>query len=138
MAGRFTILSDTPRGILSREERAEGGRVLSDLQLDRAFRTICPDSIYREAFLNVLLTPLTDPDEIRERQRILAVFREKPQLLERLIEEVRRLLLTKKSWDEERSRLMHARHVNPQDKSLVLWVARENLVLTAHFLRTGR
>ena len=135
MAGRFTILSDTPRGILSREERAEGSRVLSDLQLDRAFRTICPDSIYREAFLNVLLTPLTDPDEIRERQRILAVFREKPQLLERLIEEVRRLLLTKKSWDEERSRLMHARHVNPQDKSLVLWVARENLVLTAHFLR---
>lgn len=135
MADRFTILGDKPRGILSREERERGMAVIADLQIDRAFRTICPDSMYREAFLSVLATPLTNPDEIRERQRIVKYFHANPQTLEGMIEVIRRLLLTKNQWDSERSRLMASRRVDPQDKSLVLWVARENLVLTAHFAR---
>ncbi|MCR5681006.1 MAG: hypothetical protein K6G29_01035 [Clostridiales bacterium] len=135
MADRYTILGERPRGILSREERDRGMAVIADLQIDRAFRTICPDSMYRESFLSVLATPLTDPDEIRERQRIARYFHENPQTLDRVIEVIRRLLLSKNQWDAERSRLMASRRVDPQDKNLVLWVARENLVLTAHFAR---
>ncbi len=135
MGERFTILANHPRGILSREERDAGQSVLSDLQIDRAMRTVCPEYTLRDAFLSVLLTPLTDPEEIVERQRILRLFFETPELLDRLTEALRRVLMTKNSWDAERSRLMASRRVNPQDKSLVLWVARENLVLTAHFTR---
>jgi DNA mismatch repair ATPase MutS len=135
MAQRFTLLGEHPRGILDRAERDAGDRTVKDLQIDRAFRIICPDSMYREDFLSVLRTPLTDPDEIRERQRILRIFHETPAFLDKLIEVVRRILLTKNMWDSERSRLMASRRVNPQDKNLVLWVARENLVLTAHFLK---
>ena len=135
MAERFSILGEHPRGVMSRAERDAGDRTLKDLQIDRAFRLICPDSMYREDFLGVLRAPLTDPDEIRERQRILKIFLETPAYLDKLIEVVRRILLTKNMWDSERSRLMASRRVNPQDKNLVLWVARENLILTAHFLR---
>ena len=135
MGERFTVIGEHPRGILDREEREAGDKILKDLQIDRAFRTICPESMYREDFLNVLRTPLTDPDEIRERQRVLKTFHANPAFLDCLIEVVRKLLLTKNMWDSERSRLMASRRVNPQDKNLMLWVARENLVLTAHFLR---
>ena len=135
MAERFTILYDRPRVILSREEREAGERVITDLQIDRAMRTVCPEYTYREAFCSTLCTPLTNPDEIAERQRIIRFFTEKPALLERLTEQLRRVLMTKNAWDAERARLMASRRVNPQDKSLVLWVARENLVLTAHFTR---
>ena len=135
MADRFTITAEKPRGILSREERTAGAKTLADLQIDRAFRTICPDSMYREAFLSILLTPLKNQEEILERQRIIQFFAETPQSLDRLIDSLRRLLMTKNQWDAERSRLMSSRRVNPQDKSLMLWVARENLVLTAHFTR---
>lgn len=135
MAERFTLIWAHPRGIMDRSERDEGDKILRDLQIDRAFRIICPESMYREDFLAVLRRPLTDPDEIRERQRVLKTFHANPAFLDRLIEVVRKLLLTKNMWDSERSRLMASRRVNPQDKNLMLWVARENLVLTAHFLR---
>lgn len=135
MEERFSIISEHHRGVLDRAERDAGDRLLKDLQIDRAFRIICPDSMYREDFLNVLRKPLTDPDEIRERQRVIRTFHKNPAFLDRLIEVVRRILLTKNMWDSERSRLMASRRVNPQDKNLMLWVARENLVLTAHFLK---
>ena len=60
MAERFTILCEHPRGILDRAEREAGNRTLKDLQIDRAFRLICSDSMYRESFLSVLRTPLFD------------------------------------------------------------------------------
>lgn len=135
MAERFTILCEHPRGIPDRAEREAGNRTLKDLQIDRAFRLICSDSMYRESFLSVLRTPLRDPGEIRERQRILKYFHDTPGFLDKLTELVRKILLTKHMWDSERSRLMASRRVNPQDKTLVLWVARENLILTSHFLK---
>lgn len=135
MSERLSILWNKPRGILSRAEKDEGHRTIVDLQIDRAFRTICPDTIIREAFLSVLLTPLTDIDEIVKRRKTIEIFSESPQLLDRLIELVQRLAVTKKSWDLERSRILASGNVNPQDKSLVLWTARGNLELTAHFLR---
>ena len=135
MGERFTLIGEHPRGVLDRTERDAGDKLLKDLQIDRAFRIICPESMYREDFLSVLRTPLTDPDQIRERQRVLQTFHKDPAFLDRLIEVVRKILLTKNMWDSERSRLMASRRVNPQDKNLVLWVARENLVLTCHFLR---
>ena len=60
MAERFTILCEHPREILDRAEREAGNRTLKDLQIDRAFRLICSDSMYRESFLSVLRTPLRD------------------------------------------------------------------------------
>ena len=135
MSERFTILWNTPRGILSREEKDAGMCVLSDLQIDRAFRRICPDTMLREAFLSVLLTPLTDPGEIGERVKVIRTFAEKPELLNKLTELIRRLMMVKNAWDSERSRLFASRRVNPQDKSLLLWTSRETLVLTARFVR---
>ncbi|MBQ4354534.1 MAG: hypothetical protein IJC71_06540 [Clostridia bacterium] len=135
MAERLTILWKTPRPVLSRAEKEEGHRTVTDLQIDRAFRLICPDTMIREAFLSALLTPLTDPDDILERQKIIAFFHESPQLLDRLTELVRRIAMTKNAWDSERSRLLASRTVNPQDKSMLLWTARGTLILTAHFFR---
>ncbi len=135
MSERLTILWNNPRGVLSREEKDGGMGVIQDLQIDRAFRLICPDTMLREAFLSVLLTPLTDPDEIGERVKVIREFTAKPELLNKLTELIRRLLMVKNSWDSERSRLFASRRVNPQDKSLLLWTSRETLVLTAHFVR---
>ena len=137
MAGRYSILWENERGVLTREEKDEGRRVITDLQLDRAFRLICPDNMIREAFLSVLLTPLTEVGEIEKRRAVVGEFHRSPGLLDKLTELIRRLAVTKNSWDSERSRLMASRRVDPKDKSLVLWVARENLVLTAHFVRIG-
>ena len=108
---RFTLIWAHPRGIMDRSERDEGDKILRDLQIDRAFRIICPESMYREDFLAVLRRPLTDPDEIRERQRVLKTFHANPAFLDRLIEAERKLLLTKNMWDSERSRLMASRRV---------------------------
>lgn len=135
MAERITILWNKPRGVLTRAEKESGHRTITDLQIDRAFRLICPDTMIREAFLSALMTPLTDADEILQRQKIIEVFRESPQLLDRLIELVRRIAVTKNAWDSERSRLLSSRNVNPQDKSMILWTARGTLILTAHFVR---
>ncbi|MGN1345597.1 MAG: hypothetical protein ACI4V1_02330 [Eubacteriales bacterium] len=131
-----SLLWQKERGVLTREVRDAGKKVIVDLQVDRAFRTICPDTAIREAFLNVLLTPCTDPDEIQSRTAVLRDFARVPQMLEKLIELIRRILATKNAWDSERSRLYSTRRVNPQDKSAVLWAARENLIQTTHFLRT--
>ncbi|MBQ8185504.1 MAG: hypothetical protein IJ037_01375 [Clostridia bacterium] len=135
MSDRLTILWNKPRGVLSREEKDAGMAVIQDLQIDRAFRRICPDTMLREAFLSVLLTPLTDENEIAARVKVVQEFAEKPALLDRLTELIRRLMMVKNSWDSERSRLFASRRVNPQDKSLLLWTSRETLVLTAHFVR---
>ncbi|MBQ2725567.1 MAG: hypothetical protein IJF78_07675 [Clostridia bacterium] len=135
MSERFTILWNTPRPVLSREEKDSGMAVIQDLQIDRAFRLICPDTMLREAFLSVLLTPLTDADEIACRVKVIREFAEKPALLDKLTELIRRLMMVKNQWDSERSRLFASRRVNPQDKSLLLWTSRETLVLTAHFVR---
>ena len=137
MSERLTILWNSPRGVLSREEKDSGMSVIQDLQIDRVFRLICPDTMLREAFLSVLLTPLTDPGEISQRVKVIRTFAEKPELLNKLTELIRRLMMVKNQWDSERSRLFASRRVNPQDKSLLLWTSRETLVLTAHFVRIG-
>ena len=131
----LSLLWKTERGVVTREMRDAGKKVITDLQIDRAFRTICPDTVIREAFLNVLLTPCTEIDEIRHRTAVLQEFVRVPQMLDKLIELVRRLLTSKNSWDSERSRLYSTRRVNPQDKSSVLWAAREGLILNVHFIR---
>ncbi len=131
----LSLLWKTERGVVTREMRDAGKKVITDLQIDRAFRTICPDTVIREAFLNVLLTPCTDIDEIRHRTAVLQEFVRVPQMLDKLIELVRRILTSKNSWDSERSRLYSTRRVNPQDKSSVLWAAREGLILNVHFIR---
>ncbi|MBP3294561.1 MAG: hypothetical protein J6N32_12475, partial [Clostridia bacterium] len=113
----LSLLWKTERGVVTREMRDAGKKVIIDLQIDRAFRTICPDTVIREAFLNVLLTPCTDIDEIQHRTAVLQEFVRVPQMLDKLIELVRRVLTTKNSWDSERSRLYSTRRVNPQDKS---------------------
>ncbi|MBR3998278.1 MAG: hypothetical protein IKI93_08040, partial [Clostridia bacterium] len=135
MAERSTILWEHPRGVLTRAEKEQGLGVISDLQIDRAFRLICPDPMLREAFLSVIATPLTDAAEIAERQKIIAFFRDNPALLSKLIDLVRRIAVTKNAWDAERSRLLQSRNINPTDKSMVLWSARGTLVLTAHYFR---
>lgn len=135
MAERSTILWEKPRGLLTRSEKEHGMSVISDLQIDRAFRLICPDPMIRESFFSVLAIPLTDVDEIHERQKIVKTFCENPQLLDRLIDLVRRIAVTKNAWDSERSRLLQSKNINPTDKSMVLWSARGTLVLTAHYLR---
>lgn len=132
----LSLLWKTERGVVTREMRDAGKKVIIDLQIDRAFRTICPDTVIREAFLNVLLTPCTDIDEIQHRTAVLQEFVRVPQMLDKLIELVRRVLTTKNSWDSERSRLYSTRRVNPQDKSSVLWAAREGLILNVHFIRS--
>ena len=123
MAERSTILWEKPRGLLTRAEKEHGMSVISDLQIDRAFRLICPDPMIRESFFSVLAIPLTDGDEIRERQKIIRTFHENPQLLDRLIDLVRRIAVTKNAWDSERSRLLQSKNINPTDKSMVLWSA---------------
>ncbi|MBR5313475.1 MAG: hypothetical protein IKU40_11415 [Clostridia bacterium] len=133
---KLSILWENERGVVTREVRDAGKKVIIDLQIDRVFRTVCPDTVIREAFLNVLLTPCTEISEIRNRTRVLNDFRRVPQMLDQLIELVRRIVMTKNTWDSERSRLYSTRRVNPQDKSSVLWAAREGLVLNAHFIRT--
>lgn len=133
---KLSILWQEERGVLTREVRDAGKKVIVDLQVDRSFRTICPDTTVREAFLNVLLTPCTDSAEIQNRVTVLNDFVRAPQMLEKLIELVRRIITAKNAWDSERSRLYSTRRVNPQDKSSVLWAAREGLVMNAHFIRT--
>ncbi len=136
MSDRLSILWENDRGVVARETRDAGKKVIIDLQIDRIFRTICPDTAVREAFLSVLLTPLTDISEIQKRIAVANEFVRAPQMLDRLIELVRRIVTAKNAWDSERSRMYSARRVNPQDKSSVLWAAREALILTAHFIRT--
>ena len=133
---KLSILWKEERGVVTREVRDAGKKVIVDLQVDRSFRTICPDTAVREAFLNVLLTPCTDIAEIQNRVGVLNDFVRAPQMLEKLIELVRRIITAKNAWDSERSRLYSTRRVNPQDKSSVLWAAREGLVMNAHFIRT--
>lgn len=135
MSERLTVLWKSARPLLTREEKDSGMAVIQDLQIDRAFRLICPDTMLREAFLSVLLTPLTDEEEISCRVKVIREFTEKPALLDKLTELIRRLMMVKNAWDSERSRLFASRRVNPQDKSLLLWTARETLILTAHFVR---
>ncbi len=133
---KLSLLWKEERGVLTREVRDAGKKVIIDLQIDRAFRTICPDTILREAFLNVLLTPSTDRDEIACRVAVLNECVRAPQMLDKLIELVRRILASKNAWDSDRARLHSTKRVNPQDKSSVLWSARELLVMTAHYVRT--
>ncbi|MGN1409147.1 MAG: hypothetical protein ACI4XJ_03125 [Eubacteriales bacterium] len=135
MSDRFTVLWEKEREVLSREERNRGAVSVIDLQIDRSFRTICPDPMLREAFLDVLVTPLQDENEIKKRCDVIREFKKTPELLVKLTELVRRLGVSKKAWDSERARLVSSRRTNPQDKSLSLLVAREQLVLSAHFLR---
>ena len=134
---KLSLLWNCERGVMTREMRDAGKKVITDLQIDRSFRLICPDTVIREAFLNVLLTPCTDIEEIRQRTAVLNEFVRVPQMLDKLIELVRRILVIKNSWDSERSRLYSTRRVNPQDKSSVLWTAREGLILNVHFLRAA-
>lgn len=137
MFDKLSVLWTHEHGITDRDRREAAKKVITDLQIDRVFRTICPDTVYREAFLSVLTEPLTDIDEIKKRTETLSSFREYPQLLDRLIELVRRMMTLKNGWDSERSRLFANRHVNQQDKNAVLWAARETLILTAHFIRSA-
>lgn len=132
---KLSILWEYDRGVMTREVRDAGKKVIIDLQVDRSFRTICPDTVIREAFLNVLLTPCTDITEIQKRIAVLNDFVRVPQMLDKLIELVRRIITAKNSWDAERSRLYSTRRVNSQDKSSVLWAAREALLLNVHFIR---
>lgn len=136
MSDRFTVLWEREREVLSREERNRGAVTVVDLQIDRSFRTICPDPMLREAFLDVLVTPLQDEGEIKRRTGVILEFKKTPELLVKLTELVRRLGVSKKAWESERARLVASRRTNPQDKSLALLVAREQLVLTSHFMRT--
>ena len=102
---KLSILWENERGVVTREVRDAGKKVIIDLQIDRVFRTVCPDTVIREAFLNVLLTPCTEISEIQNRTRVLNDFRRVPQMLDQLIELVRRIVMTKNTWDSERSRL---------------------------------
>ena len=133
---KLSILWENDRGVMTREVRDAGKKVILDLQIDRVFRTVCPDTVIREAFLNVLLTPCTEISEIRKRIAVLNECVRVPQMIDKMIELVRRIAMTKNTWDSERSRLYSTRRVNPQDKSSVLWAAREGLVLNAHFIRS--
>lgn len=137
MYDKLSILWTHEHGIASRERRDGAKKVITDLQIDRAFRTICPEALYREAFLSVLTEPLTDIEEIRKRTDVLSAFMDYPQLLDRLIELVRRMITLKNGWDSERSRLFANRRVKQQDKNAVLWAARETLILTSHFIRSA-
>ncbi|MBQ9997156.1 MAG: hypothetical protein IJP32_12335 [Clostridia bacterium] len=134
---KLSILWENDRGVVTRDVRDAGKKVIIDLQIDRAFRTICPDTVIREAFLNVLLTPCSEISEIRKRIAVLNECMRVPQMLDKLIELVRRIIMVKNTWDSERSRMYSTRRVNPQDKSSVLWAAREGLVLNAHFIRAA-
>lgn len=135
--GRGSILWEDGRRVLDRSERDVGMKVVSDLQLDRVLRTVCPDIVLREAFLSVLVSPCTESADINGRTAVLRTFRRIPQLVDTLIETVRHLCTVKNMWDSDRARIHARRAVNPNDRSELLWSARESLVQTAHFIGTA-
>lgn len=132
---RFSILWEKEIGVVTREEKSKGCDVIRDLQLDRAFRTICPDTIYRNAFLDIAAVPSKNVCEIKKRSEVIKEFAKTPAMLDKLTELIRHLLMTKTMWETERSRISSAKRANPNDKSLILWNSREQLVLTAHYIR---
>lgn len=135
MAQKISIAFETAPGMMTREERETGMKLLRDLQIDRAFRLICPDGTIRDAFLNILARPLPVMAETVRRQEAIRLFHTHPVLLDRLIELIRRLIMSKNSWDAERSRLYASRRVNPNDPGQMLANSKQTLILACHFLR---
>lgn len=133
MAEKLSILWQ--EASYSPDNRKPNKNVIADLQLDRAFRTICPEFMYRDAFLDVVSERFCSIDEVIMRQELFQTFRKNENLCYELTELVRKINVTKNSWDSERSRLYSSRRTDPTDKSSALWKARENLILTAHFVR---
>ena len=122
--------------LLTAGEKEPGKAILRDLQLDKTFLLLCPEAAPREALLNVLCTPCTDPEDIRHRYRTGELFREHPALLEGLLSIFRRLNQTKTAWDQDRSRLFAHKRTNPSDLQLQFSGARDLLALTCMYLRS--
>jgi len=118
-------------------EKEPGRAILRDLQLDKTFLLLCPEAAPREALLNVLCTPCTDPEDIRHRYRTGEIFREHPALHDSLLSIFRRLNQTKTAWDQDRSRLFTHRRANPSDLQLQLSGGRDVLGLTCMYLRSA-
>ena len=118
-------------------EKEPGRAILRDLQLDKTFLLLCPEAAPREALLNVLCTPCTDPEDIRHRYRTGEIFREHPALHDSLLSIFRRLNQTKTAWDQDRSRLFAHRRANPSDLQLQLSGGRDVLGLTCMYLRSA-
>lgn len=135
MAEKISIMFEAPPGLMTREEKETGAKLLRDLQIDRAFRLLCPDGTIREAFLTLLCRSLPTLDETLGRQKTIQLLHAHPVLLDRLIDLIRRFLMTKNAWDTERSRLFAVRRVSPSDNGLALANARQSLAMTSHFLR---
>ncbi len=135
MSTRFSLIWDEGREVITNREKRQSRAIVKDMQLDRSFRQICPDALYREVFLNVLTTPSKSPAEIKRRRDVIEEFYEKPALLDKLTEQVRRMGIIKNNWDTEKSRTSSQKHMNSHDKNVILSGVKDSLVLTAHYLQ---
>ncbi len=135
MSTRFSLIWDEGQEVITAKEKRQSRAIVKDMQLDRSFRNICPDALYREVFLNVLTTLSKSPDEIRRRRAVVEEFYEKPALLDKLTEQVRRMGIIKNNWDTEKNRTSSQRHMNSHDKHVILSGVKDSLTLTAHYLQ---
>lgn len=135
MVRKISIAYEASPGIMTREEKTKGMRLIQDLQLDRSFRLICTEAAVREAFFDVLARPLPTMEEALGRREVVGLFHAHPVLLERLTELARRLGMSKNTWDTERARILSSRKVNPGDKGQLLANSQQTLILACHFLK---
>jgi len=135
MVEKISIAFDVSPPFLTGEEKRKGMKLLGDLQIDRAVRQIIFDSAARESFLSVLCRPLPAESEAMGRREVMELFYAHPILHERLTELGRRLTVSKRAWDSERSRLLSSRKVTPGDHVRTLENAKGMLILDCHFLR---
>lgn len=117
-------------------EKEPGRAILRDLQLDKTILLLCPEAAPREALLDRLAVPCTDPKDIRHRQTVGELFASHPALLDSLLVVFRRLNQTKNAWDQDRSRLFAHRRANPGDPVLQITTGRDVLGLTCMYLRS--
>lgn len=122
--------------LLTTAEKEAGKALLKDLQLDKVLWLLCPEAAPRQALTDALCRSAVQPEDIRFRGQVQALFAAHPTLLEDLLGISLRLGQTKNAWDADRSRLLSGRRTNPSDIQLQLSVSRDVLGLTCMYLRS--
>lgn len=122
--------------LLGYADTGEVGREMPDvLNLLRILRPLGCEGAELTVFLETLRRPPLDPEDIRRRQQVLAVFREHPSMLRELqviFDEFSRI---RGNWDAERAKHFTLRRLNSGDKTSEFYNARLSLQLDARYLK---